>query len=336
MVYHPNSTHDPVCVPITRPIEDNTNIGWHPVQYTIDPLRHFYGHFWLRVPPVPGGVAFRKAPEKMAGDWIKISHGLIDKPEVMELAEMMDVSPFEVVGHLVAFWFWVDLNLSPDCPQVKGTKKGLDRVAGRDGFAESLCRVGWLIVEDGMISVPNYDVHLSCSAKNRAKEQRKKASQRSKTSPNIGDKKGTTEGTNEGPEKRREENKITHTLPAPDWLAKDWKRWCDYREARDGRPMDAILSETVLMDLMRRGDGKAQRDVEFSILKQAKSILDSDNDFAKRTGQTSTGTRRYGKPTAEEIRKQQEAENPPTAEDIESRNKILKLSKEIYDESVRR
>jgi len=130
----------------------------------------------------------------------------------------------------------------------------------------------------------------------------------------------------------------THTHTAPGWLEKDWKRWCNYREARDGRPMDAILSETVLMDLMRRGDGKAQRDIEFSILKQARSILDSDNDFSKRTGQASSGTgsRRYGKPTAEEIYKQREAENPPTPEDIEARERILKLQKEMWDESIRR
>lgn len=143
----------------------------------------------------------------MAGDWIKIEHGLLNKPEVMLLADALDISHFEAVGHLIAFWLWVDLNMSPSCPQVKGTKKGLDRVAGRDGFAEALISVGWLDIESDMISIPGYEVHLSKSAKERAKGQKKKASQRSKVSPNLspttGDKNGTQGGTRE--EKRREE-----------------------------------------------------------------------------------------------------------------------------------
>jgi hypothetical protein len=143
----------------------------------------------------------------MAGDWIKIEHGLLGKPEVMLLAEKLDVSHYEAVGHLVAFWQWVDLNMSPDCPQVKGTKKGLDRVAGRDGFADALVSVGWLEVQDGVVFIPGYEVHLSKSAKERAKGQKKKAMQRIKLSPAEGDKQGDKNGTKGGTreEKRREE-----------------------------------------------------------------------------------------------------------------------------------
>ena len=143
----------------------------------------------------------------MAGDWIKIEHGLLGKPEVMLLADMLDVSHYEAVGHLVAFWQWVDLNMSPECPQVKGTKKGLDRVAGRDGFADALVSVGWLEVQDGVVFIPGYEVHLSKSAKERAKGQKKKAMQRIKLSPNEGDKQGDKNGTKVGTreEKRREE-----------------------------------------------------------------------------------------------------------------------------------
>ncbi len=147
----------------------------------------------------------------MAGDWIKIEHGLLGKPEVMLLADKLDVSPHEVVGHLVAFWLWVDLNMSPDCPQVKGTKKGLDRVAGRDGFADALVSVGWLEVQDGVVFIPGYEVHLSKSAKERAKGQKKKAMQRIKMSPEKGDKPGDKTGTRE--EKRREELVKTPLVP---------------------------------------------------------------------------------------------------------------------------
>ena len=151
----------------------------------------------------------------MAGDWIKIEHGLLGKPEVMLLADTLDISHYEAVGHLVAFWQWVDLNMSPECPQVKGTKKGLDRVAGRDGFADALVSVGWLEVQDGVVFIPGYEVHLSKSAKERAKGQKKKAMQRIKLSPNEGDKQGDKNGTKGGTreEKRREELVNTPLIP---------------------------------------------------------------------------------------------------------------------------
>ena len=78
----------------------------------------------------------------MAGDWIKVEHGLSNKPEVMQLAEMLGVSELEIVGHLVLFWTWVDQNLSPECPVVRGTSSGLDRVSQRDGFAKAMISVG--------------------------------------------------------------------------------------------------------------------------------------------------------------------------------------------------
>lgn len=153
----------------------------------------------------------------MAGDWIKIEHGLLGKPEVMLLADTLDISHYEAVGHLVAFWQWVDLNMSPECPQVKGTKKGLDRVAGRDGFADALVSVGWLEVQDGVVFIPGYEVHLSKSAKERAKGQKKKAMQRIKLSPNEGDKQGDKNGTKGGTreEKRREEDKVAKATSVP-------------------------------------------------------------------------------------------------------------------------
>jgi hypothetical protein len=138
----------------------------------------------------------------MSASWIKIEHGLIDKPEVMELCDMLDSNPHEVVGHLVAFWFWVDSNLSRECPRVKGTLKGVDRVSGRDGFGNALVSVGWLLFENGMISIPNYDNHLSKSAKQRAIEQRKKAKQRGNNCPVSVP---ASSGQIGGPEKRREE-----------------------------------------------------------------------------------------------------------------------------------
>ena len=197
----------------------------------------------------------------MAGDWIKIEHGLLNKPEVMLLADALDRSHFEAVGHLIAFWLWVDLNMSPSCPQVKGTKKGLDRVAGRDGFADALISVGWLDIESDMISIPGYEVHLSKSAKERAKGQKKKASQRSKVSPNEGDKQGDKNGTQGGTreEKRREEN-INTPLPPKGEPSKSSKRKPKATQGQwiipEGMNKAKILEALGHFEEMRRSKGK--------------------------------------------------------------------------------
>ncbi len=80
----------------------------------------------------------------------------------------------------------------------------------------------------------------------------------------------------------------------PPELSVAWSRWCDFRLAIDGRPIGDTQAETILMDLGRRGAEKAIRDIEFSILKSAKSILDSDNDYQKRQTAQSPKKRRVG------------------------------------------
>jgi len=143
----------------------------------------------------------------MAIPWIKIETSLPSKPEVMRLAEILDISEFAVVGHLVCFWSWVDENVSPECPSVSGTKRGLDRVAGRDGFTTAMIEVGWLVMEDGRVSIPHLEYHLSSGAKTRAFEQRKKSDQRKRgqLSGKCPDNSGTESGRNQGPDKSRGE-----------------------------------------------------------------------------------------------------------------------------------
>jgi chorismate mutase len=51
---------------------------------------------------------------------------------------------------------------------VSVTKTSIDALVERSGFADSLVNVGWLRVRDGSLEVPNFDRHLSQSAKQRA------------------------------------------------------------------------------------------------------------------------------------------------------------------------
>lgn len=230
----------------------------------------------------------------MAADWIKIQHGLIDKPEVMRMSEDLDISPYEVVGHLVAVWFWVDMNLSRNCPEVRGTKKGLDRVAGRDGFAEAMISVGWLRLENGILSVPNYDSHLSKSAKSRAEESKKKAKQRENSknstsesvpdlSRDLGDNFGTKQGTRE--EKRREEyieregadvagNRISPVSKRSEQFRQTWSRWRQHL-AENGKPVTGPSEEQNLYNLVTAFSDEADQIacIEYSIANNWKSLI---------------------------------------------------------------
>jgi hypothetical protein len=150
-----------------------------------------------------------------------------------------------------------------------------------------MVQAGWMVETDGLLTLPNFDRHNGQTAKNRILTAKRVATH----------KKGNAEGNAKGnaaivtralpkEEKRREEkNTHTHTAePEPiqleDELTPHWNRWCEYCLAI-GKPVNQIQADAILMDLGRRGTAKAIRDIDFSIRKSAKSILDSDNDFEK-------------------------------------------------------
>jgi len=86
----------------------------------------------------------------------------------------------------------------------------------------------------------------------------------------------------------------THTQPiVPKELSVVWSKWKNFVLERHGRMIGAIEAESLLMELAGRGVEKAKADIEFSILKGAKNIIDSGNDFekiaaAKRAGKAAT------------------------------------------------
>jgi len=205
----------------------------------------------------------------MAGDWIKIEKVLPHKPEVMQLADILDIDELHVVGHLILFWSWVDGQMSSDCPHVLGTKRGLDRAAGRTGFAAALVEVGWLEIDGLNITVPNMDYHLSKSAKTRARDLKNKQRRR-----NVPAERGHVSSPNEEipgtrEEKRREEKnpsiyipgegiKIPASVDTPEQIAAIG-RWLAHLEivAPDKRPQNNSPQEQALFATLGRWDSKA-------------------------------------------------------------------------------
>jgi len=143
--------------------------------------------------------------------WIKIETTLPDKPEVIAMAARLKVRDSDaIVGKLVRLWAWADQN-SIDGHGIAITREFIDRLCNLRGFADALQSVGWLVLDDGLLTLPHFARHNGHSAKARASEVRKKQSQRgrdkrpAKTGTNV----PHPSGQNTGPEEEIEGEKVT-------------------------------------------------------------------------------------------------------------------------------
>lgn len=139
----------------------------------------------------------------MAGDWIKIEKATPRKPEVVQIAAQLGVRPDEAFGLCFRFWSWCDDHLvSSIAPGVTTTM--IDTVMEYSGFAKALIVVGWLRVAKRAIEIPNFDRHLSDSAKRRGLAQRRMHVSRSQD----GDAASATQASRE---KRKEKKRTKDT-----------------------------------------------------------------------------------------------------------------------------
>ena len=139
----------------------------------------------------------------MAGDWIKVRVDLVDDPDVIAIAEAVDLDLDTVVGKLIRVWIWVDRHC------VDGYARGvteafLDSHVGVNQFAEAMEKVGWLSVNSRGISVPKFDRHFSKSAKSRALS--KSRMKRHRYADGV---------TKPSPEKRREDDDDVNSISTP-------------------------------------------------------------------------------------------------------------------------
>ena len=160
----------------------------------------------------------------MAGDWIKMREDLHEDPAVLRIASKLGNSrPEHVVGYLLRFWSWISRNTVDGV--VEGVRlEDIEAVLNLPNFCRLLCEVGWLeFIESPAgcrLIVPNFERHLSNSAKRRATETRKKQAQRACPDfvPMATGQKPDKTGTRE--EKRREEKRSNNKPPLPpldDW-----------------------------------------------------------------------------------------------------------------------
>ena len=103
----------------------------------------------------------------MAGDWIKVESATPDKPEMVRMAQLLEIDQDSVVGKCLRVWIWADQQ-SRDGNALSVTDAFLDRLTFCPGFAVALRKVGWLTGREGHLSVPNFDRHNGQTAKKRA------------------------------------------------------------------------------------------------------------------------------------------------------------------------
>jgi hypothetical protein len=229
----------------------------------------------------------------MALEWIKFELHTSNKPEVWDIAGKLGIDPDAVVGKLLRVWGWFS-NQTTDGNAPSVTKALLDRDCGVKGFCKAIIEAGWMIEKDGMISLPNFDRHNSQTAKTRALTAKRNAKLR--TGRNASDASSDARSdarsvTNASPriDKIREElpptTHVCEDIQKSDfepWLVSIWGKWSAYRFQKTGQNITDVEEDLLKLDLLRMGQEKAVRNVEFSIKRGFKTIRDADDDWDRR------------------------------------------------------
>jgi hypothetical protein len=117
----------------------------------------------------------------MAGDWIAMRVDLADDPAVIQIAAMLGMETFAVVGRLLRVWSWVGsqttdgnvsvtlgaLQMKRSCNASETLLKHIDVSVSAQGFACAMVSAGWLVVTDTGITFPKFDRWNSQTAKQR-------------------------------------------------------------------------------------------------------------------------------------------------------------------------
>ena len=113
----------------------------------------------------------------MSLEWIKIRKDLPSDPNVALIAKACDISIAQTILALITFWSWADSH-SIDGKDMTVSPEFIDDMVRVRLFSASLADTNWLEVSDGTVTIPNFEVHLSKSAKRRALDQKRKSKER--------------------------------------------------------------------------------------------------------------------------------------------------------------
>jgi hypothetical protein len=166
--------------------------------------------------------------------WIKLETHTFDKVEVFSMAQELGIDPDSVVGKCCRVWAWFDANTTDGITKSVTTAL-LDRYCGVTGFSQAMVNVGWMVIEDGDLFLPNYDRHNSQTAKDRALNAKRVAKSKKKALDNAeGNGVGNGNGNGESlPKSLDREEKRREDIKAPkgtrftlDAVPEEWILFC--------------------------------------------------------------------------------------------------------------
>lgn len=95
----------------------------------------------------------------MARGWIKIDRRTPYKPHVSVISRLLRITEDSALAGLIRFWIEVDSS-----GNVEWTDDEIDELAGHEGFADAMHKVGWLtlcICEEKLYTVHHFEKHFS-------------------------------------------------------------------------------------------------------------------------------------------------------------------------------
>jgi len=225
----------------------------------------------------------------------------VDQNEQRNMTVTRNVTRNACVGALLSVWGVMrhrGVRVGDDlaCDRVSLTV--LDDISDLPGFGEAMAEVRWVVETDDGLVFPRffdeYNVEPDCKNKTKNAERQQRYRERKRLESGLESNviRNVTRNVTVTPREEERRGEITHThteenvvkkLDLPEWVVDPWARFLDTVFAVTGRRMPATTQDATLMEVLRRGEAKGKADLEFSILKQAKSLLDSSNDFQARS-----------------------------------------------------
>lgn len=214
----------------------------------------------------------------MAEQWIKMRVTLVDDPKVIQVAQTIGTSNYEVVGLLHSLWSWADGHTS------NGNASGIsgdwvDKYLAIPGAANALVEVGWLLITENGINLPNFTQHNGAKAKTRAMSAKRTAKHRAKapTKPARAAKKT-------GPPRKVAElfrllrsDGTFHHLVTDVNKSSSLKLWVEHLNERLATPYTARGAASLLKKIDAMDGTDFTRAVEFSLEGNYQKLIDPGN-----------------------------------------------------------
>ena len=224
----------------------------------------------------------------MADFWIKVEKGTPDKPEILELADLLNIEdPDTITGKMIRVWSWFDSNSeNGHAPLV--TKVLLDRLTGVTGLTDALVKVGWLVKTEQGFSVPNFERHLGKGAKKRASDAERKRKSREK-SQSCHNKSVTEKGLDKSREDKSREDKSAKA----NIVLEVFSHWCNVMNknmsqtkltAKRDKAIRARLKEGYTVEHIKQAIEGCSRD-PFSMGQNDRMKPFNDIELILRTGE---------------------------------------------------